>query len=369
MLPALAWLAVCAVAIQAGVLVLGAIGLRKQYYLASRAIFSLLHLPLLYLLQYSGTKVILCTREGDEDVLKTIGHDQAIILSNHRGDVDWLVGLQILDAGGGLGACKAIIKRSLLAVPLFGFLWWCVDFVSVRRNWQQDSKALEEGYKAQHAYRSCQVPYSLSIFPEGTRLTPKKLLDSQAFAKSRGLSEFEHVLCPRTKGVWSAVNGLKLDAIYDATVAPAGGANMMTLACARPAELRVYFERLEPKSVPRDEESLNSWLFQRWEVKEERLRNLAKGEGLCCASEAPLISRTLPVRSEAFSAVVGTFLWWLVCTAVFVTWCIQSGHHWMLGVAALGTVLLMALCFLVLQTVHFSKGKTPAEREARKKSS
>lgn len=43
------------------------------------------------------------------------------------------------------------------------------------------------------------MPFWLTIFVEGTRLTPDKLLASQEFAISKGLLIQENVLIPRTK--------------------------------------------------------------------------------------------------------------------------------------------------------------------------
>jgi hypothetical protein len=61
---------------------------------------------------------------------------------------------------------------------------------------------------------------------EGTRATPEKLSDSQAFSKSRGLHVYEHVLYPRTKGWCVAMEELRHScrAVYTFTLAfpPAG---------------------------------------------------------------------------------------------------------------------------------------------------
>merc|ERR1711971_182834 len=112
----------------------------------------------------------------------------------------------------------------------------------------------------------------------GTRMTPKKLEDSQAFAKQRGIKVPTNVLCPRTKGVWSAVNGLKLDVIFDATVVAKTGAdaNLITLAQCKPLEMHIHLDVIAADEVPRGEEELSKWLFQRWEVKDDLLTTFLK---------------------------------------------------------------------------------------------
>mmetsp|Transcript_9508 Transcript_9508/g.33686 ORF Transcript_9508/g.33686 Transcript_9508/m.33686 type:complete len:383 (+) Transcript_9508:82-1230(+) len=355
-LPSFLWLALTCASLQAALLPLFLAGRRKEYYLASRAIFSVLHRPLVYLFEYSGSKIILHGNDVNKEVLSKIGHDQSTILVNHRGDLDWLVGLMILDAGGGLGCCKAMIKRELLMVPFFGFVWWAVDFVCLRRNWASDAKTLEESYKSQHAYRENQVPYSLTVFPEGTRLTQKKLEESQEFAKSRGLSVLKHVLCPRTKGLWSAVNGLRLDSIFDATVAPMGAAgNILTLAQAQPCELHIHIERVEPASVPKEEELLSKWLYGRWETKEKRLESfLAKGK-LALEGEAASAGVPLKVRSSAAGTTLGAVIWWLLCTLGFVRWCLRNGRYGLLGFSSVGFLLLVVAMGAAVHAVHFTK--------------
>eukprot|EP00913_Durusdinium_trenchii_P026065 g24452.t1 len=98
-------------------------------------------------------RVFVYTAQGDvqSSILKTIGFDQSLIFSNHRGDLDWLIGLMVEDNGGGLGCCKAIVKRELIFLPLFGFSWWSADFICINRNWQADRRRLDAGHALQFA--------------------------------------------------------------------------------------------------------------------------------------------------------------------------------------------------------------------------
>lgn len=364
-LPSIVWWASCVSVLQAFTLVLLPAGFRKEYYLVSRWLFSLVHRPLLYLFEHSGSKVYL---HGATDALdSSIGRDQSIILTNHSGNVDWLVGLLLLDGGGGIGCCKAIVKKSLVAVPFFGFIWWCVDFVFLKRSWKEDSAKLAEGYKSQHLYRQHGMPYCVTLMPEGTRITPKKLQESQAFAASKGLPRFEHVLCPRSKGLWSAVNGLQLDAIYDITVAEEGnglGADMITMAKGQPTAIHLHIAKMAPKDVPLEEVALSSWLMARWGEKEALLQKF-KEEGSFSSKECT--TTQLKVTPAVRHTVIGALAWWLLCVFLFVGWCIRSGRTFLLLGACCGAGAFFAAGMAVVYAVHF-KGHTDSPSKSGKQS-
>lgn len=300
--PALLWFALCFTTMQALCLVLVAFGMTKEYTEATRFLISVLHRPFLYLMQYSNSRIYDYSAKGDvkAEVLNTIGFDQSVILSNHRGDLDWLIGLMVEDNGGGLGCCKAIVKRELIFLPLFGFSWWAADFICINRNWQTDRRRLDAGFKRQHDYSRWAIPYTLTIFPEGTRLTEAKLVDSQEYCKSKGLPVLNHSLCPRAKGLWSAINSMRLDNVYDITVvegADSKKANVLTLAQGTPAEFHVFIEKISPNDIPKNEEQFSAWLMERWQGKDERIARFQRdGQFIDAASFGGLQMRTDNIR-------------------------------------------------------------------------
>jgi len=302
-----------------------------------------------------------------------LGTDQSLLLCNHRGNVDWLVGIFLSDFGGGIGSCKAMLKRELLAVPFIGFIWWACDFIALRRNWSSDAKTLEQGYKQQHIHKELGVPYTLCIFPEGTRMTPKKLEDSQAFARQRGIREPTNVLCPRTKGVWSAVNGLQLDVIFDATVVAKTGAeaNVITLAQGKPVEMHIHLDVIPAGEVPRGEEEIGKWLFQRWEAKDKLLTTFLKEgtfEGSSAtdggSSKGQLVVREVCARDSVYHAMLATVLWWWTCVASFAYWCVHNGRMRLMFGVGFGFLVVVGLLGVVLYLVHFKKSDP---KDAKKK--
>ena len=57
----------------------------------------------------------------------------------------------------------------------------------------------------------------IGLCPEGTRLSPRKLLASRAFSRQHDKPELRHLLWPRTKGFVATVKGMRghVEAVYD----------------------------------------------------------------------------------------------------------------------------------------------------------
>jgi len=355
-LPSMLWLAACCNVLQVLCLILWAAGLRKEYTRAIRFIVEVMHRPFLFLMEYSGSRVYIYG-EGDVkvDILQTLGYNQSMIFSNHRGDLDWLIGLLVEDNGGGLGCCKAIVKQELVFLPLFGFAWWSADFICINRNWQSDRRKLDAGYQRQHEYRQWDIPYTLTIFPEGTRLTPEKLRDSQEFCASKGYPRLENSLCPRAKGLWSAVNGMQLDCVYDITVIQSGTgkANILTLAQGVQAEFHVHVQKLDPSGIPVEEDAFQKWILERWLRKDGQLARFAK-DGHLGADQGHEGRHLLSVSPACGQTVVGAIAWWLLSTACFLCFCVLSGRYRLLAGVGLGTLLFVVLTAVVVHQVHFT---------------
>eukprot|EP00434_Breviolum_minutum_P003096 symbB.v1.2.002725.t1/scaffold146.1/size298692/6 len=364
-LPALVWFALCCTTLQALCLLLLAAGFAKEYTEATRFLISVLHRPFLYLMQYSNSRVYVYSAKGDvkAEVLKTIGFDQSLIFSNHRGDLDWLIGLMVEDNG----CCKAIVKRELIFLPMFGFSWWAADFICINRNWQADRRRLDAGFKRQHDYSrwawdlreifEIAIPYTLTIFPEGTRLTESKLRDSQEYCKSKGLPQLSHSLCPRAKGLWSAINGMQLENVYDITVVEgpeSRKANVLTLAQGTAAEFHVFIEKISPDDIPRDEEKFTSWINERWQVKDARIARFQQSHEFVDAAGSPAQRQLLSVDPRCAQTTYGAVLWWMLSGLFFFVYCVMHGYFRLLLGTALGTLLLVALIGVVIHKVHFT---------------
>mmetsp|Transcript_62583 Transcript_62583/g.116400 ORF Transcript_62583/g.116400 Transcript_62583/m.116400 type:complete len:369 (-) Transcript_62583:210-1316(-) len=347
-LPAFLWMGVCLATVNAVARVLLLFKCAKEYLRIAEFTFAAMHRPFLLLLPWSNTRIYLYG-DGIEDLVKEFGTQQSLVVMNHRGNLDWLLGLYLNDCGGGIGASKAIVKKSLLAVPILGFVWWCSDFVCITRDWKSASSALLDGYRRQHVYKEHGAPYVLALFPEGTRITPKKLKEAQEFERENKLPVFEHVLCPRVKGLWSALQGLQLDSVYDITVAEKGGpkSNFVTMARGMPAEFHIHAVRLDPKSIPQDQEACKKWLFERWAKKEELLQKLEKDGNF---GSPGLVD--VPIRAEVYRTMLGALCFWTLSTFVFVRLCLRYNYMRLLIFSIAGSAGFIVLLFVTIGLVH-----------------
>jgi len=347
-LPAYLWLGVCLCFLNTVGLLLWMAGRRQACMRMAEFTFAAVHRPFLLLLPWSNSRVLIYG-DNAEELVKEFGCGQSMIIMNHRGNLDWMIGLYLNDCGGGIGAAKAIVKRSLLYLPILGFVWWCSDFLCITRDWKHASQTLLEGYRRQLLYKELGVPYSLALFPEGTRITEKKLLESQDFAKQHGMPVFKHLLIPRQKGFWSSLQTLQLDAIYDITMAEKGGpkSNFMTLASGHPAEFHVHVERFNQKDIPHDQEECKKWLLERWIRKEKLLQRLEDKGNFGTPSV-----KDVPVRQAAYRTLQGAVAFYLASSSLFVYLCIRLDNIKLLMRVVQGSTGFILLIFLMVALVH-----------------
>ncbi|XP_019432311.1 PREDICTED: 1-acyl-sn-glycerol-3-phosphate acyltransferase 2-like [Lupinus angustifolius] len=147
-----------------------------------------------------------------------MGKESALLICNHKSDIDWLIGWVLAQRRGCLGSTVAIMKKEVKYLPVLGWSMWFSDYLFLERNWAKDEAALKSGFQQ---LNQIPVPFWLALFVEGTRFTHTKLLAAQEFAVSRGLPIPRNVLIPRTKGFVTAVKETQgtIPAIYDCTFA------------------------------------------------------------------------------------------------------------------------------------------------------
>lgn len=161
---------------------------------------------------------------------------------------------------------------------------YLLDFVFLKRNWNQDISAINQTF---HNLRVNGFPYWIISHLEGTRINPKKLKESQTFAKQKGLPILDNVLVPRTKGFVATVQGLRnnsANAVYDVTIIyldsktgdcshKVKGPSFFSLAFRSPqSSVHMYIRRFEISTLPTSEEELTKWCFKVWEEKNDLIK-------------------------------------------------------------------------------------------------
>ncbi|KAF4381915.1 hypothetical protein F8388_000609 [Cannabis sativa] len=189
------------------------------------------------------------------------GKEHALVISNHRSDIDWLVGWVLAQRSGCLGSSLAIIKNEAKFLPIIGWSMWFCDYVFLERNWAKDESILKSGFQRLEDFP---MPFWLALFVEGTRFTQQKLAVAQHYATARGLPVPKNVLIPRTKGFVSAVSHMRsfVPAIYDCTVAIPTNQSPPTLLRmfgGKPSVVKVQITRHLMHEIPETEDGMAQW--------------------------------------------------------------------------------------------------------------
>jgi len=206
---------------------------------------------------------------------------QYLLLCNHRSWTDIMVLLQLF--GPRMPFPRFIAKREMLWVPLIGLAIWMLDFPLVRRSAKRAGVERSERDREEVA-RGCRRlgsgPFTLVIFPEGTRFTPGKRQHQQ--------SPYRHLLMPRSGGLGVALEhlGQRLDEVVNVTIGyDAPQLSYWDYLCGRSGRVRVQIERFP---VPQrllglegevGRQVLQEWLRGVWSEKEKCLQGWCDQSG------------------------------------------------------------------------------------------
>ncbi|XP_030453619.1 1-acyl-sn-glycerol-3-phosphate acyltransferase 2 [Syzygium oleosum] len=232
---------------------------KSTYRKINKVVAELLSLELIWLFDWwAGVKVELYM---DSQAYEMMGKEHALLICNHRSDIDWLVGWVIAQRAGCLGSALAIMKKEAKFLPVIGWSMWFSDYVFLDRSWAKDENTLKSGFERLHDFP---MPFWLALFVEGTRFTQAKLQAAQEYAASRGLPLPRNVLIPRTKGFVSAVTHMRsfVPAIYDCTVAVPSNQKpptLLRLIRGHPAIVKLQIKRHSMQELPETPDGIAQW--------------------------------------------------------------------------------------------------------------
>ncbi|KVH94730.1 Phospholipid/glycerol acyltransferase [Cynara cardunculus var. scolymus] len=261
---------------------------KNTYRRINRMVAELLWLELVWIVDWwAGVKVQLYT---DPETLEMMGKEHALVIANHKSDIDWLIGWVFAQRSGCLGSTLAVMKKSSKFLPVIGWSMWFSEYLFLERSWAKDENTLKFGLQRLKDYPQ---PFWLALFVEGTRFTQAKLLAAQEYASSNGLPVPRNVLIPRTKGFVTSVSHMRsfVPAIYDMTV-------------------HVKVKRYLMKDLPETDEAVAQWCKDIFVAKDDLL-DKHKAEDSFPDSNLHDIGRPLKslvvVTSWACLLVFGTF--------------------------------------------------------------
>lgn len=194
--------------------------------------------------------------------------ENALVIVNHQTMPDIVAMMMLAWPKKRLGDMKWFVKDVIKFFPGVGWGMLFLDCIFLKRNWDQDATNIKNTFSK---FRTKNIPLWLLSFPEGTRLTPKKLKMAQDFARKASHPEPRHVLIPRTRGFVASVSGLRthLDAVYDVTVIyPEGAPTMGVFLGQTNKKIHIHVRRYAIDDVPQDTEQLSKWLIERYQEKD-----------------------------------------------------------------------------------------------------
>ncbi|XP_060229636.1 1-acyl-sn-glycerol-3-phosphate acyltransferase delta isoform X1 [Meriones unguiculatus] len=238
---------------------------------------------------WSGTE---CTIYTDPKASPHYGKENAIVVLNHKFEIDFLCGWSLAERLGILGNSKVLAKKELAYVPIIGWMWYFVEMIFCTRKWEQDRQTVA---KSLMHLRDYPEKYLFLIHCEGTRFTEKKHQISMQVAKAKGLPSLKHHLLPRTKGFAITVKCLRdvvcsttkqnrphllyialclscliVPAVYDCTLNFRNNENPTLLGVLNGKKYHAdcYVRRIPMEGIPEDEDKCSAWLHKLYQEKD-----------------------------------------------------------------------------------------------------
>ncbi|KAK9129961.1 hypothetical protein Sjap_010448 [Stephania japonica] len=202
--------------------------------------------------------------------------ERALLLANHRTEVDWMYLWDLALRKGCLGCIKYVLKSSLMRLPIFGWGFHILEFIAVERKWEVDESIMRQKLST---FSDPQDPLWLAIFPEGTDYTEEKCKRCQKYAAQNCLPTLTNVLLPKTKGFYACLEALRnsLDAVYDITIGykyrcPSLMDNVFGVD---PSEVHIHIRRIPLDQIPTTEDEAASWLMELFQFKDRLLTDFS----------------------------------------------------------------------------------------------
>lgn len=200
--------------------------------------------------------------------------ERVLLIANHRTEVDWMYLWDLALRKGCQGYIKYILKSSLMKLPVFGWGFHILEFISVERKWEVDESTMRQMLST---FKDPQDALWLALFPEGTDYTEQKCIRSQKYAAETGLPILKNVLLPKTKGFFACLEELRdcLDAVYDVTISykhrcPSFLDNVFG---SDPSEVHIHVRRIPVDDIPTSEDEVSNWLMDTFCLKDQLLSN------------------------------------------------------------------------------------------------
>jgi len=197
--------------------------------------------------------------------------ENAIVIMNHQFWCDWMTGFVIAYRVRMVGLIKLFVKAIIRYFPGVGTGLFASGCVFLSRNWKKDINKIKRQFSV---LANDNRPFWLFSHPEGRRINKKNLEESHNFSKERNLPIMNNVLIPRVKGFSTSILELRHTAqvVYDLTVGYSEKSTLYSSVLGgKPYSVHVHVRRFEMSSLPKTEEEINTWLYDRYAEKDKLL--------------------------------------------------------------------------------------------------
>ncbi|CAF1140090.1 unnamed protein product [Rotaria sp. Silwood1] len=208
------------------------------------------------------------------DDLEKVRKEHAIVIMNHKYDIDWMAGWIICQRLGIMQGSKIVGKQSLKLLPIIGWCWIFTESIFLRRKWDNDRETLVKDLRKILDNYPKNCFFNFLLFCEGTRFTERKRLISMKIAHEKGLPELKHHILPRTKGFTLLLQGSedRITGIYDLTVGfKKSGAKprLLSIIEGRSCQAEIFVRRIPLSEIPKDSNGCNNWVYKLYEEKDK----------------------------------------------------------------------------------------------------
>ncbi|CAF4401389.1 unnamed protein product [Rotaria sp. Silwood2] len=195
-----------------------------------------------------------CVLYISADDLEKVRKEHAIVIMNHKYDIDWLAGWIICQRLGIMQGSKIVGKQSLKLLPIIGWCWIFTESIFLRRIWESDRETLVKDLRKILDNYPKNCFFNFLLFCEG-------------------LPELQHHILPRTKGFTLLLQGAvdRITGIYDLTVGfKKSGAKptLLSIIKGRSCQAEIFVRRIPLTEIPKDTNGCNNWVHKLYAEKD-----------------------------------------------------------------------------------------------------
>eukprot|EP00250_Pteridium_aquilinum_P024437 c29077_g1_i1 orf=85-1260(+) len=274
--------------------------------------------------------------------------ERAIIMCNHRTEVDWMYVWSLALRKKRVGWVKYVVKSSVKNVPIFGWAFHVLEFLLIDRRWEVDEHVFRTMLSS---FKGPEDPLWLVIFPEGTDYTELKCEKSQKYAEEHGLPKLHHVLLPRIKGIYACLAQLQdsIDAVYDLTIGYKSQCPLFidNALGTDPKEVHIHIKRIPISDIPGPDTEVSEWLVKEFSRKDALLSQFYR-EGT--------FPNSGDTEEELSTLVCGANFCVIMALTYALTQLLFYSFFWVKVYAAFSFVLLTASTYLGYKPRPIFKG-------------